>query len=528
MSSGSIRFISIAGADSAGERRARQRDIRSHITSRYYRQKRVRDAEENNSKRQDAVSATQSDELRLLPEAREHVPPLRPSDHFRTAGTLSRQRQDTVAWPTNYTETENEVRYPENSHPNSYLGQGASDPFASLPMSLVTSRMGKHLYYYVNILMRQMRPSWTFALVRKRFGCRSFLDADELLLNSLCVCASTSTALLTGDTATYTMADDMGAAETQSASFDWLYFRGKTMRIITARLSNPQDAVSDYIISAVCELIMSEAFTGNTTHLAMHISGLQRLEQLRRNRGDLPYDLEFKIVESYTKASTLTQTKPTAPFTLNFGSSTTLASMNHVLPEIGSALILKWPELSWKQDFLYILHDIVTSTRYTQTISETSSRYSDDEYHERIAYENLYIEHRLLDWNAEGTVEEACRIACLIYVNTSLVRSYPPSAAIIQNLVNTLFQTVTASGDAQVEMGHPWGSCLDVFFWVLFIGAHCSYQQTHRRFFFDSVWRTAVLLQLNTWEDARAVLMQYLFIDEIYQETLEIIWLQNS
>ncbi|KAI1735003.1 hypothetical protein F4680DRAFT_453398 [Xylaria scruposa] len=527
MSSGNIRFVSIAETDSAEEKKARQRNIRSHVTSQHYRQKRIRDAEKNDSQGQNAVSVHRSDEP-SLPEAHEHMQqPLRPSTQSPFAGTVSRQGQNTVALLTAYAETRNEARYLESAHLNSYLGQGASDPFIGLPTGLVTSRMGKHLYYYVNILMRQMRPSWTFALVRKRFGCRSFINADELLLNSLCVCASTSKALLTGDMATYTMADDLQTAEIHSASFDWLYFRGKTMQIITTRLSNPQDAFSDYIIAAVCELIMSEAFTGNTTHMAMHISGLKRLERLRRDSTGLSYDLEFKIFESYTKAATLTQTRPTAPFTLIFGSSTTLASMDYVLPEIGSALILKWSELSCKQDFQYILHDIVICTRYTQAISESSSRYS-DEYHERIAYENLYIEYRLLNWNAEGTIEEACRIACLLYVNTSLMRSYRSSAAIIKNLVHALFQTVAASGDVQVERNHPWGSCPDVFFWVLFIGAHCSYQQAHERFFLESVWRTAVLLHLTTWEDARSVLTRYLFIDEIYQETLEIIWLQNT
>ncbi|KAI0468716.1 hypothetical protein F4859DRAFT_200324 [Xylaria cf. heliscus] len=529
MSSGSIRFISIAGTDSADKKRARQRDVRSHVTSQHYRQKRARDAEKNAPTRQNASSIIRSNGIRTLPEVRERVPSLRPPDQPQTVRAVSQQRQDTVAVPAAFIDAENEARYAKSANPNSYLGQGASDPFAGLSIGVLTARMRRHLSYYVNILMRQMRPSWTFALVRRRFGCRSFISADELLLNSLCVCASTSRALLTGDTATYSITEDLGSAGIQSTSFDWLYFKGKTMQIITARLSNPQDAVSDHIIGAVCELVMSEAFTGNATHMATHVLGLRRLEQLRRNRGDLPYNLEFKIVESYTKASALTQTKPTVPFTLSFGSSATLASMDHFLPELGSAIILKWPTLSSKQDFLYILHDIIITTRYTQITSESSSRYLDDEFHERIAYENLYIEHRLLDWNAEGVVEEACRIACLMYVNTSLVRSYRPSAAILQNLVSTLFQTVTASGDAQAApMGEPWGSCLDVFFWVLFIGAHCSYQQAHKRFFFDSVWRTAVLLKMNTWEEARAVLTQHLFIDEIYQETLEIIWLRYS
>jgi hypothetical protein len=106
--------------------------------------------------------------------------------------------------------------------------------------------------------MRQMRPSWTFALVRKKFGCGSFINADELQLAATCVFASTARAMLTGDLSKYDIADEQGAANLRSASFDWLYFRGKTMQIINARLADSQDATSDHTIGAVCELIMSE------------------------------------------------------------------------------------------------------------------------------------------------------------------------------------------------------------------------------------------------------------------------------
>jgi hypothetical protein len=106
--------------------------------------------------------------------------------------------------------------------------------------------------------MRQMRPSWTFALVRKKFGCHSFINADELQLTAICGFASTARALLTGDLAMYGMADELSAVNLRPASFDWLYFKGKTMQIINARLTDPHDAISDHTIGAICELIMSE------------------------------------------------------------------------------------------------------------------------------------------------------------------------------------------------------------------------------------------------------------------------------
>jgi hypothetical protein len=103
-----------------------------------------------------------------------------------------------------------------------------------------------------------MHPSWTFALVRKKFGCRSFVNADELRLNAICFYASTSRALLTGDLALHTMADELEVADMRSASFDWLYFKGKTMQIINARLSNHRDSISDNTIGAICEMILAE------------------------------------------------------------------------------------------------------------------------------------------------------------------------------------------------------------------------------------------------------------------------------
>jgi hypothetical protein len=103
------------------------------------------------------------------------------------------------------------------------------------------------------------------------------------------------------------------------------------------------------------------------------------------------------------------------------------------------------------------------------------------------------------------------------------VRAYRPSAAIIRNLVNALREMLKQTDETDL-----WTQCPDVLFWVLVIGAHCSHQPGDEWFFVDCVWQTAMLLNLNTWEDARNLLVQYLFIDEIYQEKLEVIWSQKG
>ncbi|KAI1178840.1 hypothetical protein F4777DRAFT_37681 [Nemania sp. FL0916] len=528
MSPGSLHFISIAGTDSADAKRDRQRRVRSYVTSRYYREQRAKGGETHHSNRRPAQIALENDRSRSAEDAASSRPALNTYTH---AQAHSSPEAEPVGAPSLTTSEafDDKPGHLQVSHPMNYLGQGVSDPFAAMPRDQMTPRMDKHLYYYVNVLMRQMRPSWTFALVRKKFGCGSFANADDLQLNAICVFASTARAMRTSDLSVYSVTDELGAADLRSASFDWLYFKGKTMRIINTRLTNPRDAISDHTIGAICELIMSETYIGNMDHVAIHALGLRRLVDLRRSSDDLPYPLEYRILEAYIKAATVSLTRPTIPFTLELRKAMPLAGIEHVLPDLGSALIQNWSQLSLDQTFISILYDIITTTRHIQARSENGAWCSDEDYHESIACKNLRIEYELLNWRASNTIEKACRIACLLYVNTCLIRAYRPSAAIIRNLVNALCETLKNSPGSEAEGTSPWTYCPDMLFWVLVIGAHCSRQQPeNERFFLESVWQVATLLNLHTWNAARNLLAHYLFIDDVYQETLEMIWLQGS
>ncbi|KAI1114778.1 hypothetical protein F5Y14DRAFT_412790 [Nemania sp. NC0429] len=532
MSTSNIHFISIAGPDSADDKKDRQRRVRSLVASRHYRQQRAENIEANLSYEQSTRVVVRNKNNQPQSKKEIQAPSAAPGPHGRT-----RTRSSPNAWPTvrlRQQITAEPPAVPEASgdesrhfavsrHHMSYLGQGAKDPFVAMPTSVKTPRMDRHLNYYVNVLMRQMRPSWTFALVRKKFGCRSFVNADELQLMATCVFASTARAMRTGDLAIYSATDELGAANLRSASFDWLYFKGKTMQIINARLAVPQHAISDHTIGAICELILSETYSGNTDHIAIHALGLRQLEELRRSNDDLPHHLTYRILESYIKAATVSLTKLAVPFTLKMSKSGPLAHIEHVLPDLGSYLIRKWPQLSSNQAVVSILHDIVTTTRHTYGGLENGTRGVDEDYHDSIAYMNLYIEYRLLNWDASTAIERICRIACLLYVNTSLVRAYQPSAAIIRNLVTALREML-----GSIDETDSWARCPDVLLWVLAIGAHCSRQQDGEWFFVDCLWQTATLLDLHTWEDARDLLARYLFVDEIYQETLEVIWARKS
>ena len=106
----------------------------------------------------------------------------------------------------------------------------------------------------VNVLMPQMHPSYMTNSVRKKFRCSSLAEADELSLSGMSAYSATSRAML---------ADDLMKSQNSSgfheAAFDRIYFKGKTIKLVTARLAEVDKAVADTTISGVCDLIYLEA-----------------------------------------------------------------------------------------------------------------------------------------------------------------------------------------------------------------------------------------------------------------------------
>jgi hypothetical protein len=127
MPTGSIQFVSVAGPDSADEKRARQKQVRSHVTAQHYRQKRARDAVDYDSKRETSRFDTETGKAQPV------------SDGHGVLALRTFNDSPPVL-------SANSGQYLEDLNPRSYLGQGVSDPFVALPLSL-DSRTAKHLYY---------------------------------------------------------------------------------------------------------------------------------------------------------------------------------------------------------------------------------------------------------------------------------------------------------------------------------------------------------------------------------------------
>ncbi|KAN0121721.1 hypothetical protein V8E51_000047 [Hyaloscypha variabilis] len=441
--------------------------------------------------------------------------------------------------------------------PYSYLGQGRGNPFAVSPRRF-SDRMAKHLYYYVNILMPQMHPSWTSSLVVQRFGCTALIVADDLILSSLSAHAATARALMTGDLVRRDqegLGSGMGGKGFHGAELDWLFFKGRTIRGVNGRLRSGDSLDGgeggegggawggDSTIAAIADLIMIEAFTGDLETAGAHVNGLKRILSMRQNAGPIPYSVASMTTASIIKYATLSQSAPALPFTLTFPPiPLPLPSLSQVLPNLATTLLTKYPLLSPTQSpsFIPILHDLAHMMRYTEAItSGTFPLTSDDSYHEYANYQNLSIEHRLLCYRAarfgsggeevvggEDLIEYCCVLVVLLFVNTALWRGYPAGSAIIHNMVRRLKEILEVEGGVGDEGGSKgrWVGQGDVLVWVLFVGVYCSWKQAEERFFREALEKLVGFLGVGSLEEMRGILHGFLFVERVHGEVLREIW----
>ncbi len=117
--------------------------------------------------------------------------------------------------------------------------------------------------------MPKMHPSWTTSLVVRRFGCTALVLADDLILTALSAHAATARALMTGDLIRRDQEKIIAGSGFHGAALDWLYFKGKTIRLVNDKLSNTREAISDSTIAAISDLIMIEVsrYEADTTCL---------------------------------------------------------------------------------------------------------------------------------------------------------------------------------------------------------------------------------------------------------------------
>jgi hypothetical protein len=253
------------------------------------------------------------------------------------------------------------------------------------------------------------------------------------------------------------------------------------------------------------------------------MNGLHRLASLWRaqSHSPTPYDIDYKLIAAAIKLSILTNTPPSIPFNLTFNPPVPqpLPGLYHILPELGAQLLETWPAMSSADYIVPTINDLITMTRYTEAVHQRSFPYLDENaYMEYINFQNMHIEHRLLSYQARGVVDAACRTACLLYVNTVLVRGWSNNAALTRSLVRQL-RTVMAQATCN------WIAFEKLLLWATFVGATCSHGLADERFFTTLFESAAAALHLHSVEDARQVLSRSLYVERIHGGALKRIWM---
>lgn len=172
-----------------------------------------------------------------------------------------------------------------------------------------------------------------------------------------------------------------------------------------------------------------------------------------------------------------------------------------------------------------IIHDLAQMTRYTEAVFTWEFPYvEDDSYMEYVNWRNLEIEHRVLSIKSGDVVVEVVRLACLLYINTVLVRGYPIDSAIIQNVLKAFKETLE---DSLQESRHneddhvsPWLGLEDVMLWLVFVGSYCSHTMADREYFTDIFRNTAGSLCIESVEQVRVSLAGFLFVERVHGEKL--------
>lgn len=198
-----------------------------------------------------------------------------------------------------------------------------------------------------------------------------------------------------------------------------------------------------------------------------------------------------------------------------------------------------------------IMNDLLELTYYAETVKSDNNNNNNsndddnnsnstlptendlaDQVHEYFNNEILHVEHSL---NADryhtptglpkpdATIEGCTRLACLIFHNSAIWQFYPMIGAIFPKPVSALRSAV----ESTMLAGCYDGLCLDLLLWLLFIGACASSSPAlaRERAFFVAQLAGVVRAQgIGSWQDLRALLMGFFYVDRCYLVLLRRLW----
>ncbi|OQD87255.1 hypothetical protein PENANT_c006G05815 [Penicillium antarcticum] len=312
---------------------------------------------------------------------------------------------------------------------------------------------------------------------------------------------------------------------------DTFHHRGETIRLVNEGLSDPVKASSDVLIAAVSTLLTIEIASGNPDYLKIHLAGLRQMIALRKNFDDVPSDVRFQISWTDIRVACMAHAKPIFPFVRY----TRPAHFSLIPPNDDVALLatrlfplLKIPGI-FGEAMPQITYDLLELSWYAEWIKgKTGYKEFNEETEDYFNTEVLYVEYMLHtdrytptgQVKGDNSIEGCTRLACLLFHNSAIWSFYPMVAQLLPKPILALRAALAAT----IPMG-LFALCRDLLIWQLFMGAVCSATLPAERVFFVSELAAAVRLQgISTWQEARALLLGFFYVDRVHLSMLRQVW----
>ncbi|KAJ9269504.1 transcriptional regulator family: Fungal Specific TF [Paecilomyces variotii] len=413
--------------------------------------------------------------------------------------------------------------------PWTYLGQGSNDPFNVMQVPL-SSRMQSHLQLFLCDLTRLAYPLMRQTNSRLQSHWASLVQKDPAPLHATICVAASNCAVRSGE---FPLLDPT-KSYSSTYVFDAFHHRGETIKLVNSGLSNPAKASSDALIAAVSILISIEIASGNPEDLKIHLAGLRQMVSLRSNFADVAPDVRFQISWTDIRVACMALTRPIFPF-IRYSRPPQIPDLGHYCGSFPIASrLLSFAQIPgfFSTSMISTIYDLLDLTQYAECVKGVSGYpqgFITEEVEDYFNNEVLYVEYsihrdRFTELGipkGDHTVEGCVRLACLIFHNTSIWGFYPQMAAVFPKPISALKNAL----EITIFAGY-YELCRDLLIWLLFIGASSTqyYHQRERSFFVRELATAVNLHGLESWQELRALLTQFFYIDRCYLQSCRDLW----
>ncbi|KAJ5808725.1 hypothetical protein N7474_009994 [Penicillium riverlandense] len=404
---------------------------------------------------------------------------------------------------------DNEYEEPASKSIWTYLGQGARDPFNTGHTQL-TDRMMRHVQSFLWDLTQEAHPLQTRYKPKLQAHWAGLIQKDPAILHASICMVTSNAAMQRGE---FPLTDP--SKPRTPLVLDTLHHRGETIRLVNEGLSDPAKAASDELIAAVSTLLTIEIASGNPDYLKIHLAGLRQMIALRENFADVPSDIRFQISWTDIRVACMAHAKPIFPFirgTRPEGLS--LTPLNDDIAQLATRLIslTKVPGI-FNDKMIQIIYDLLELSWYAEWIKGNTGHKDISEETEDYFNNEVPGERRQLDRGVH-----APRLLALPQLRHLELLSF--SLPLLPKPIIALRLALAEAIPAGV-----FDLCPDLLLWMLFIGAACSsYLPTERIFFVSELAAASRLQGINTWQEARPILLGFFYVDRVHLPMLRQIW----